>query len=166
MKKITFIFAIGILFFTSCTNFNTQMIWEKNFHGKHELKRMSVFNQTTKQTVGSFFLVVGSVTSTETTNSTIRFCWKHPDGSYVFSEVGFNKIKIRITNTDNPYIEFKLKDEIAYPGFVNGKGDKISKREYLYYMSIEGGVDWWVDYITIYCKESDFPTDVNLTTLK
>ena len=88
-------------------------------------------------------------------------CWKHPDGSYVFSNVDYSQIRLRITNTDKPYIEFKLKDKITYPYKVDGGGDNVTENEYNSFMSIEGGIYSWVDYITIYCKESDFPADVS-----
>jgi len=157
MKKIISFLLIIIVGGTmmSCDHLTDQMLMDKHFKGKHELRRFNVYNETTKQSYGSYFLILGSFASTETTQTKIRFCWKHPDGTFVFSEVSFDKIRVRIVNTDKPFIEFRIdKFDREMNNGVNVYLNKVEEALY------------WVDYVIINCKEEDFPADVNLKDLK
>lgn len=158
MKKLGFIvmMLMGMMFMSSCTHLTDKMLMDKHFGGKHELRRFNVYNEVTKESHGSYFLIMGSYMSRESSETKIRFCWKHPDGTYIFSEVGFDKIRLRIVNTDKPYIEFKLRR-------LDWKTDENNYNDYM--DSVEESFRF-VDYVIINCKEEDFPADVNLKDLK
>lgn len=162
MKTIISWMSFLVIFFTagimiSCTHLTDKVLMDKHFKGNHELRRFNVYNETTKQSYGSYFLILGSYSSTESTQIKIRLCWKHPDDTYVFSEVPFNKIRLRIVNTDKPYINFRIQK-------FDWETDETTANKFL--DNVELSIDNYVDYVIINCKESDFPADVNLKDLK
>lgn len=135
------IFFIGGMFL-SCTHLTDKMLMDKHFGGKHELRRFNVYNQTTKESYGSYFLIMGSYVSKESSETKIRFCWKHKDGTFIFSEVGFDKIRLRIVNTDKPYIEFVI-NKLDWETEENIVNDYMNNTEDAFRFVLITDVSWY-----------------------
>ena len=77
------------------------------------------------------------------------FSWESNNNSYIISELPVRKIQVKIDSTIiNPYISFNWD-----PTNCNCNIKNINDKFYR------------VNYITIYCKEEDFPYNIQLSEL-
>jgi len=144
LSNIFFIFLVGCALF-SCKSSNKEC--EKLLYGKHELRKFNVKTTTKAESSGCWFFVVGSYSSKTTEESKIRFYFKNIKGEYVFKEMYFDKVNIKIDSlTTNPYVKFYWKNT----------GD-VSEFE-IYKYAITRAV--------IYCREKDFQPEININELK
>ncbi len=81
---------------------------EKVLGGTHELRKMVERQGSQTTTSSSFFLVVGSMTQTQTAETLIKFSWKMNDGTYAISSLPLEKIRVRIDETaTSPTAQFR-----------------------------------------------------------
>ena len=120
--------------------------------GKHELRRFNTYTHSEDydKSHGSFFLFFGSYSSEKGTytENRVQFAWKDNSGAYIKSSLPVKMIRVNIDSLiTTPYVTFKWKESSRSPDYI----DK-------YPMEI-------VLYMTVYCKEEDFPYRVNINSL-
>lgn len=77
------------------------------------------------------------------------FSWESNNNSYIISELPVTKIQVKIDSTIiNPYISFNWNTR-NWVSNIKNINDKF----------------YTVNYITVYCKEEDFPYDIQLSKL-
>ena len=118
--------------------------------GKHELRKFNVKESATTTSRGSWFLVVGSYESQTKTESKVRFYFKTRNDEYVFKELDFEKVVLKIDSTAKvPYVKF----------YWNNCGCGYHPNDMqIYERAITRAV--------IYCKEEDFAPEININDLK
>ena len=145
--KIFFILLVGCCF-SSCSDKHRTNEYEQLLSGKHELRKFNI--KTTNQTKSSgwWVIVVGAYNTETTETSKIRFYFKTNNGEYIFKEMDFDKVNIKIDSTAKiPYVKFYWSD----------------------YGSIYRGFQIYEKAITrvvIYCKDEDFQPEININNLK
>jgi len=115
---------------------------------KHELRKFNVKTSIKTEQRGVWFFVLGSYSSKTTEESKIRFYFKSIKDEYIFKEMNFNKVNIKIDSTAKiPYVKFYWKNHgTTYQG--NGIYEHAITR------------------VVIYCKEEDFQPEININELK
>lgn len=147
VTKAFFILLVSCCLF-SCSSETKTNEYEQLLSGKHELRKFNVKSTTKTQSNGCWFFVVGSYSSKTTQESKIRFYFKTIKGEYVFKEMEFNKVNIKIdSSANNPYVKFYWKNRgSVYSGNL------------IYENAITRAV--------IYCKEEDFQPEININELR
>lgn len=147
ITKVFFILLLSCSLF-SCSNKNKVNEYEQLLSGKHELRKFNVKSTTNTQSSGYWFFVVGSYNSKTIEESKIRFYFMTINGEYVFKEMNFNKVNVKIDSTARiPYIKFYWKNlGSSYSGNA------------IYENAITRAV--------IYCKEEDFQPEININELQ
>ena len=122
--------------------------YEQLLSGKHELRKFNIKSTTTTESSGCWFFVVGSYSSKTTEESKIRFYFKTIKDEYIFKEMSFDKVIIKIDSTATiPYVKFYWNNYgEAYNGYA------------IYENAITRAV--------IYCKEEDFQPEININELR
>lgn len=136
--------------YVNCLNGNLKSV----FGGEHELKKMLplVKNSETKGYINGFFLfgfgsINGEINQKE--ELTITFSWKMSDGTYALTTLPIRKIRVNTDNIVNkPYITFIY--------YIN------EERKYSTIDVYDSDLAKNIAYVTIYCNEKDWPTDINL----
>lgn len=155
----SFIFNIGgavLLFFvfanslSSCNDHEQEVdAYEKILGGKHELRKFNVRTETSTVTHGSYFLLMGSYSSQDVTDTRVRFYFKNHRDEYQFMELRLDDVNIKTDSTVvEPYVKFFWSD--------NGHSEDEWRRMY----------DWDVTGAVIYCKEEDFQPEININDLR
>jgi len=145
MKNLLIALIICTAFY-SCKQDNRESIESYYLKGKHELRKFNV--KTSERTISSgyWLLIGGSYNSESKEESKIRFYFKTINSEYVFKELDFTKVYIKIDSSAiTPYVKFF---------WINGGIDEHS----VYDESISRCV--------IYCKEKDFTPEVNINQLQ
>lgn len=144
---VFFVLIFGLFFQGGCRNEYVQE-HERLLSGKHELRKFNVKSTKNSESSGSWFLVIGSYSSKTTEESKIRFYFKTIDDEYVFKEMDFNKVNIKIDSLATiPYVKFYWK----YCG-ASTTGNSI------YESAITRAV--------IHCREEDFQPEININDLQ
>lgn len=116
--------------------------------GKHELRKFNIKESTTTTSRASWFLVVGNYDSETKTESKIRFYFKTRNEEYIFKELDFEKVILKIDSTAKvPYAKFYW--------YNCGCGYHDMQ---IYEYAITRAV--------IYCKEEDFAPEININNLR
>lgn len=140
--------VIGNLLYTlySC---NRENFYEKCLGGSHELRKLNVKDETSSNIRGSYFLISHVYSVDVTTKTKVTFCFKNYKDEYQFKEMDLDRVLIKTCDTlDVPYVRFY---------WVNRNHGENE------YMKI---CDYDITRVVVYCKESDFPEDVNINDLK
>jgi len=117
------------------------------FSKAHPLKRIQRMDERGHNWSASFFILGGGASGSSYTEKKVEFCWKSNRGDYVFSTFPYHRTRIKIDEkVKDPYVTFKI----------------IKYRIYGDWASIDAYLDDYCSTITIHCKESDFPTDVDV----
>lgn len=151
MKKLAIILLAFIV--SSCGEMREdkkeQTYFEKEFSGKHTLRSFKVRESSQSSFSASYFLIFGGASGSSEQMTKVRFAWKMNSGTYAISEIEANRIRVAFNDTiQTPYITFYSK----YPDWdedLNSVMDRINQ----------------IGYITVYCKEEDFPMEINLNQL-
>jgi hypothetical protein len=147
LTKSFFILLVSCCLF-SCGNEKKLNEYEQLLSGKHELRKFNVKTTNKTESSGCWFFVVGSYSSKTTEESKIRFYFMTIKGEYVFKEMDFNKVNVKIDSTAKiPYVKFYWKN---YGSTYSGNA--------IYEHSITRAV--------IYCKEEDFQPEININELR
>lgn len=174
MKKIIklisentqFLFVLSIIFlmiYACIDNENKVMIDHKKscetndkyFSGTFKLRKigMQTSTETTSDSKGSFFLFMGSYSSSSKsqTINKVRICFLNFRNEYEFKEFDIDNCTIKIDNSiDVPYIKFRYNKDLS-PYYYGGSYENRSK-------SVVSG-------IIIHRKDSDFKPNININTL-
>ena len=158
MKKL--IILILAPFILSCQSANADGDDAKSFNqfyeGKHNLRKFSSQEMKTAATASaSYFLFWGSAQyKGDEKNTVIAFSWQSKNGEYILSKIPMSKARVRFDNQDkSPYITFSI-DKYAFRGKRNADE------------TVEETINYYLNYVVIHCKESDYPTDVNINDIK
>ena len=120
---------------------------ERLLSGKFELRKFNVKTTINQQTCGYWFLVVGSYSSKTVEESKIRFYFLTRFGDYMFKEMDFKKVNIRIDSTIKvPYIKF------YWAKYSHNGGYNIYEYD--------------ITRAVIYCKNEDFKPEINFSELR
>lgn len=148
MRKILFLIISCILCSCSidCKNPTTYL------DGNHELRKFKTVTKEGYRMSGSYFLLGGSVHGSSFKEVIISFSFQMPNGDYAMGELPMSKIRVHVDSTIiKPYVKF---DYEYFSFYSNGNGKLL-----------QFALDNSVNYMTIYCKEEDFPYDVKMTDL-
>jgi len=105
--KTIFVLFISCCLFSCSNNKKEINEYEQLLSGKHELRKFNVKNSTKTESSGCWFFVVGSYSSRTTEESKIRFYFMTINGEYVFKEMNFNKVNVKIDSlAETPYVKF------------------------------------------------------------
>lgn len=144
-QKIILLVAAISLF--SCTDTIKTETCDDLLAGSHELRRFNVRYSTKTESTGSWFLVVGSYSSTTTEESRIRFYFKNIRNEYVFKEMAFEDVYVNVdSNVQHPYVKFYWLEKCYYTG------------NYCYDNAITKAV--------IYCRDDDFIPEININEMR
>ena len=108
MKKLKLFFGLLLIVIASSCKQEVKISdTEKVLGGKHELRKFNVKTNTSTSTSAFYFLVVGSYSSTTTSNSIVRFYFKNHKDEFQLKEMPLNKVNIKIDSTvTEPYVKF------------------------------------------------------------
>jgi len=145
MKLLRLLLPVLILTLFSCGLKNTGV--EDILKGNHELRRFKVVTEEGYRTSGSFFLLSGSTSGGTYKDTKVSFSFQLPDSTYAMAEIDFGDIRVKIDESiERPYVSFK------WAGERNADDMEYVMKHY-------------VNYMIVYCKEEDFPYEVNITDL-
>jgi hypothetical protein len=120
----------------------------QTFSGNHELRKLKVNKETNSEWNASYFLIGGSASGKTVSDTKVSFSWKLNNNEYIISDIALDKIRLVLDDSvKNPYIKFKYKN-------TNVNIDDIQLV-----------IDYYIDYIVVHCKESDFPVELNINDL-
>lgn len=120
----------------------------QTFSGNHELRKLKVNKETNSEWNASYFLIGGSASGKTLSDTKVSFSWKLNNNEYIISDIRLNKIRLVLDDSvKNPYIKFKYKN-------TNVDIDNIQLV-----------IDYYIDYVVVHCKESDFPVELNINEL-
>jgi hypothetical protein len=119
---------------------------ETLFQGTHELRKMQNNKGPVSHSTlhGSFFLFTGAIDGSSETHPDIlvTFAWKGNDGTYLVSTLPVSRFRFKFDNTITaPTVKFRWQ-----PCYSANCTDK----------------DTFIEYVVLTCRESDWPTDVEL----
>jgi hypothetical protein len=121
---------------------------EQLFSGTHELRKFKVITETGTKWSSSYFLVAGSASGKTVSDTRVSFSWKLNNGMYAISELPLSKIRVMINDSiQKPYVKFR------WGGMMFNTNQ------------IEDYMNHDVIYMVVYCKESDFPMEININQL-
>lgn len=152
MKNLTLmayslLFAIVSTISSSCSRSDKIEECVQMLYGNHELRRFNIRSSEITKSSGTWFLVSGSYNSETKEDSKIRFYFKTIRGEYIFKELDFNNVIIKIDSlAENPYVRFYWSKCESYPTTE------------IYEKAITRAV--------IYCKDEDFSPEVNINDLR
>lgn len=116
---------------------------------KHELRKFNVKTTTENYSHGGFFLIMGSYSSGEITETNVRMYFKNCEGSYQLLELPLNMLKIHINDSIKiPYVILDITNE----NWTCTRLQNMSSA--------------WYNSVTVYCKEEDFQPEININQLK
>ena len=119
----------------------------EHFEGYYNLRRFKSSVRENSKFSGAFFLIVGAASGSSKQELMTTFSWESNNNSYIISELPVTKIQVKIDSTIiNPYISFNW-DPFNWDFNIKNINDKF----------------YSVNYITVYCKEEDFPYDIQLS---
>ena len=116
------------------------------YSGKHELRKMSTVSHEKNSLSGGFFLFMGSISGETKNEVKVYFAWKMNTGEYSVNNIDLTKIRFKFENVETPYVEF---GQSAY-----------SARDWA--IDTQHDMDYWIYYMTITCREDDWPKDIKL----
>lgn len=83
--------------------------------GEHKLRKMTEHAKTDSTVSGGFFLIVGKFNSSTTTRLLVKFAWEMNDGTYAFSSLPLEKIRVKIDEeVATPTIKFRWRRLVGY----------------------------------------------------
>lgn len=149
MKILKLLSVLLVILCISCKDYGKEVL-----EGKHELRRFDSYTHSEDydRTSAGFFLFFGSYKSEKGTYSEarVKFAWKDNNGAYVISSLPISRIRVNIDSLiTTPYVTFKSQN-------CKGCNDE-------YYVDLNPMTR--VVYMTVYCKEEDFPYRVNINSL-
>lgn len=149
MKSVKII----IIFFTilaSCVQHGDySKEYEKVLGGKHKLRKFNVKTENSTVTRGSYFLLMGSYSSRDVSETKVRFYFYNHRNEYQFMEFPLERVNIKLDSTiKEPYVKFHWREL--------GRTEKEWRT--MYERDVTG--------IVIYCKEEDFQPEININDLK
>jgi hypothetical protein len=115
---------------------------------KHALRKFNIKTTSKETSSASYFLVMGSYSSSKTEFTTGRFYYQNCLGEFQLMELPLNRIRIKIDSTQAPFVEIK-------PEFIN----KYRKC----YEILDG---YYVESVTIHCGDSDFQPEISINDLR
>lgn len=140
----TFAMAFILIFFSACSEDKKEDAKQEEI--KHELRKFNVKTSIHESASASYFLVMGSYSSSKSEQTNVRFYFKNCLGEYQFMELELKKIRIKIDSTQAPYVVIK-------PGYNNYKCYEMQDAR-------------MVGSVTIHCKETDFQPEININDLR
>jgi hypothetical protein len=147
MKYLVILTSICLFLLSACSSQHRISETERLLQSKHELRKFNIKSTVSTESRSCWFFVVGSYAAKTTETATIRFYFKTIDSSYVFKELPFNKVIIRIDSTvTTPYVKFYWNDCQCATGYA------------IYEESITRAV--------IYCRSEDFEPEININELQ
>lgn len=157
--SLSAVFNIGIvaLMFLAMTNLLSSCdgdkpdptAYEKVLGGEHELRKFNVKTENSHVTHGSYFLLMGSYTSRDVSETNVRFYFKNHRGEYQFMELSLEDVNIKTDSTvSEPFVKF----------FWNENGHDEDEWRMMYQYDVTG--------VVIHCKEEDFQPEININDLR
>lgn len=120
---------------------------ERILKGEHKLRKMAERTDTNSRISASFFILVGSYSSTTETKTAVKFAWEMNDGTYALSSLPLEKIRVKLDEKATvPTIKFRWR---PYCRCYNEP-------------QVQELMDNNVCYAVVTVKESDWPVQVNL----
>lgn len=157
MKKLFILILVP--FIMSCTDTSLKGELAKSFNsfyeGNHTLRKFSSQEMKTASSASaSYFLFWGSADyKGEGKTTVIAFSWQSKNGEYILSKIPMNKVRVKFDNQNKPpYVTFSI-DKYAYMSY-----DLADE-------SVDYTLQYKLNYVIIHCKESDYPTDVNINDI-
>lgn len=151
MKKLIW---IPLLCLFGCEAIDKQIKECNDFYGgRHLLRKFSSQEKVTPSSASaSYFLVWGSASyKGEEKESYIAFSWKSKTGEYILSKVPMEKVRVKFDNSAKvPYVTIS----------ISGCEGNNPNNDLLYIM------EYRLNYVVVHCKETDYPTDINVNDLK
>ncbi len=152
MRQLIFlVLLLMIVLFYGCKakenmEFESPSIEKQMLGGFHPLKKMISNTENQSSANAGFFLFAGSLHQESSQIETVQFSWETNDGSYAISKVRIEDVRIRICKSvTTPYIEFHYEEPC-----------------HLFSQKLQELIEESVQYIEIFCNESDWPTDIQL----
>lgn len=153
MKKVCVLLAVesiatlmGLAFAFSCEAPQRKSASSYFLEGSHNLRKLKVYNETGQRWSASYFLVAGSASGGTYHETKVKFSWQANTGEYILSELPSTKIRVKLDSTVTvPYIKFKW------------LGSTSTDADYL--------MNFDVEYMVVYCRESDYPQEISLNEL-
>lgn len=76
--------------------------------GEHQLRRMTEITEVNGQVSGGFFLFVGGISGSISTDVSVKFAWQMNDSTYAISSLPLEKIRVKLDeSTLTPTIRFR-----------------------------------------------------------
>ena len=175
LKGVTAVAVIGIgMMLTGCSDpkdnpYNqTRGFWENS----HQLRKMFVkdvkFKKPAKGSFsGGFFLLLGGVSGKyegekEYAATYVRFAWEIEDNTYHIATLPLEKIRIKIVeNIKTPTVSFFL-NEYRISRDLNPIDYSYTSRILKDYYNPQPVFEEYLKYVTVTCKDSDWPTEIKL----
>ena len=141
-------FFIGFSIFTfAFLGVNSQLgamsACEDALEGEHVLRKMtnSVYSSGSVTGSGFFFMGSGgmSINGKQSTEPSVTFAWLHKSGDWIITTLPLSKVRVRFSDVSAPYVKFRW-----------------------IWCHSETQINDSIVYVLIFCKESDWPTDVTL----
>ena len=118
------------------------------FQGPHELRKMVNWKSQEGSLSGGYFLFVGGVSGSMSSNLKVTFSWKAGDEDFITTTLDVEKIKVRINSKrEDPIIYIKEKSFHMHYSFDSDNPTDVNDL---------------IDYVTIECKEEDWGLNVDL----
>lgn len=158
MRKIFLILLIPFFIGCEASDPNGKIAKEFNsfYGGHHDLRKFSSQEiKTASSASASYFLFWGSASfKGEESSAIIAFSWKSNNGEYILSKIPMSKVRVKFDNNKTaPYVTFSI-DKFAFMN--SGLADEC----------VESTMNYKLNYVIIHCKESDYPTDININDIK
>lgn len=143
--KIKIFILCSIVFF-ACKKSENMSRTGQLLKGNHELRKFKITSEEGYRWSASYFIIAGSGSGSNYSDTKASFSWKLNNGEYAISEIELGKIRIKIDSTVcNPYVKF------------NWQESSISDLEYIFSRKL--------NYMVITCTEDDYPINIDLTKL-
>lgn len=143
-KSIIYKILLLLILLASCKEQPNKV--DEILKGNHELRKFKTITQEGYSWNAGYFLIAGKGSGSSYKDIKASFSWKMNTGEYEISEIELSKIRVRIDNTvTTPYITF------------NWDYGRITNLEHILLS--------YVNYITITCKEEDYPVNIKITDL-
>lgn len=142
MKKIRILGIILIMFMLASCGDDSPHYSDVLLNKEFKIRKM--MNTSSQNTSGGFFLFVGSVGSSTSTN--VTFAWEIDTNKYINSTFNITRIVIELdTNIQSPVVEF---------GVYNSRDYKFENNPL--------NINWYIDWATIRCHPDQWKVDINL----
>jgi len=148
MKLLKKLASCLVLFSTlqSCVPLERKDNNSEILRGKHELRRLKVSSNEKSEWSAGYFLFAGSASGKTYKETKVSFSWKMNTGEYAISEIEVGNIRVRIDSTViKPYVTF------------NWDKSRVRDLHFIF--------DYDINYMTIVCREEDYPINVNIDQL-